>query len=154
MKKLQSSSWVVLDRRKVKLYAREVLPPTGHYMVEELLSSVSRDPPTTTVINISIFLILQNKSDQTPSQYLFAKHLLSTNLYSKLYGKHLKDNNVFPKHILLFLTSKHTSSIPGMLSESACTEQLQCGKHNTKERKKRAFHRKNVTDSSWGRILL
>lgn len=43
MYKLQSSSQVVLDVRKVKLYVREVLPTTGHYMIEELLSSVSRD---------------------------------------------------------------------------------------------------------------
>lgn len=47
--------------RKVKLYVRKVLPTTGHYMIEELLSSVSRDPTTTMVINISIFLISQNK---------------------------------------------------------------------------------------------
>lgn len=51
---------------------REVLPTTGHYMIEELLSSVSRDSPTTIVINISIFLIMQNKRDQTPSQNLLA----------------------------------------------------------------------------------
>lgn len=124
MHKLQSSSRVVLDVRKVKLYVREVFPTTGHYMIEELFSSVSRDPSTTIAINISRFLILQNKLDQTPSQYQLAKHPLSKNLYSMLCGKHLKDNNVFPKYILLFLNSKHTGSIPGMHSESACTEQL------------------------------
>lgn len=74
MHKLQSSSRAVLDTRKVKLYVREVLPTTGHYMIKELLPTVSRDPLTTTVINISRFLILQNKLDQTPSQYIFAKH--------------------------------------------------------------------------------
>lgn len=39
------------------------MPTTGHYMIEELLSNVSRDPPTTMAINISIFLIFQNKLD-------------------------------------------------------------------------------------------
>lgn len=144
MHKLQSSSQVVLDMRKVKLYVREVLPTTGHYMIEELLSSVSRDPQTTMVINISVFLILQNKLDQTPSQHLLAKHPPNKNLYSKLSRKQLKDNNVFPKYIPLFLNSTHTSSIPGGHSESACSEQLKCGEHNTKERRKTAFYWKNL----------
>lgn len=88
--------------RKVKLYMEEVLPTTGHYMIEELHSSIPRDPPTTTVISISRFLILQNKLDQTPSQYIFAKHPLSANLYSKFYRKYQKNNNRFPNYTPLF----------------------------------------------------
>lgn len=110
--------------RKVKLYVREVLPTTHHYMIGELLSSVSRDPPITMVINIPIFLIVQNKLDRTPPVNIDLQYPLSGNLYSKLSGKHLEENNVFTKYIL-FINSKHTSSTPEMISESACIEQPQ-----------------------------